>query len=407
MNRVSAALGIMCSLALLACGRTGTNSATHTFRTYRQAGVRIAETGIGPKYDGELFTYEPVLQLQQVEENPDSYLRYPAGFLQGEDDCYYVPDPGNHRIAVFDSEGRYLRAFGQQGEGPGDLQSFNLQSIIGNILEVFDYSLQRLTRFRTDGSLVEVIQLPRSSESRQACYVLADGRKVLIEYIDPWIPGPQNAVWHRGLVLDADDDTLNVIETDPVANSFRHGPGLRAGTPIPYSVRPICVWVAGRGFLTGRGEEPVLEWFDLEGRCSSRIVLDVPPDEISPELRRSIEARYDRSVERATGQLREFAKQQREGLIIPEAKGWWTDLQIDSAGFIWLSKATAMWEYTLPTVCRVLSPEGEYLGDTTLPAGRVRFQDGLLMGMVTDEETDEEIPTVFRIVPAVAGLDYQ
>jgi hypothetical protein len=228
----------------------------------------------------------------------------------------------------------------------------------------------------------------------------------VFEFINPWIRAPKNSVWYRVLVLDAADDTLAVMESEHVARSFLHGPSLSAGTPIPYAPSPVGAYVPGTGIVLSGGEDPVLHWYDLDGRKVREYRLTVPPDVVSTELRREIEARYDRGVERATGPLKEFVKQQREGLIIPEVKGWWTDLEIDTDGYLWLSKATALWERNLPTALRVLSPEGEYLGDTIWPAGRARIQDGMLMGSVEDAETGEMVPTVFRIVPNVAGFRY-
>lgn len=54
----------------------------------------------------------------------------------------------------------------------------------------------------------------------------------------------------------------------------------------------------------------------------------------------------------------------------------------------------------------VLSPEGEFLGTTTMPdAGSV--SRGHLLTMAEDPETGEHLPTVYRIRAAVPGLGYE
>ena len=57
---------------------------------------------------------------------------------------------------------------------------------------------------------------------------------------------------------------------------------------------------------------------------------------------------------------------------------------------------------------KIVELEGVYLGDTTWPriqrAGRV--VRGHLLAMVFNEETLQLAPTVFRIEPAVVGLEY-
>jgi hypothetical protein len=60
----------------------------------------------------------------------------------------------------------------------------------------------------------------------------------------------------------------------------------------------------------------------------------------------------------------------------------------------------------------VAAPDGEYLGDTTLPpmvltdfAG-IQIIGGRLLALVEDPETAERVPTVYRIRPAIDGLRY-
>jgi hypothetical protein len=60
----------------------------------------------------------------------------------------------------------------------------------------------------------------------------------------------------------------------------------------------------------------------------------------------------------------------------------------------------------------VAAPDGEYLGDTTLPpmvlsdfAG-IQIVGGHLLALVEDPESGERVPTVYRIRPAIDGLRY-
>ncbi len=74
-----------------------------------------------PKYAGELFTYEKILEIRPDPDNDVSLLYQPSAFTT-DGDAYYVADTYNHRIAVFDLQGNYVRSIGRQGEGPGELQ---------------------------------------------------------------------------------------------------------------------------------------------------------------------------------------------------------------------------------------------------------------------------------------------
>ena len=95
-------------------------------------------------------------------------------------------------------------------------------------------------------------------------------------------------------------------------------------------------------------------------------------------------------------------------LKIHEYKAFWGDLSIDEFGHYWLHIPRG---YMNPidtggSRYRVLSPEGEYLGDTRWPSSVGRVQNGCLMTYIENEETGEREATVFRIVPAVDGLIY-
>ncbi|MBC7232245.1 MAG: TIGR03663 family protein [Chloroflexi bacterium] len=46
----------------------------------------------------------------------------PKGIAVDEEGKVYVVDTRNHRVQVFDGEGRYLRGWGRQGNGPGEFQ---------------------------------------------------------------------------------------------------------------------------------------------------------------------------------------------------------------------------------------------------------------------------------------------
>lgn len=44
----------------------------------------------------------------------------------------YVLDPGNHRVVVVDPAGRFLREFGQEGEGPGEWRAPGSMAVLGD-----------------------------------------------------------------------------------------------------------------------------------------------------------------------------------------------------------------------------------------------------------------------------------
>jgi len=56
--------------------------------------------------------------------------------------------------------------------------------------------------------------------------------------------------------------------------------------------------------------------------------------------------------------------------------------------------------------CYILDPEGRYLGQAAIPNARASIVRGHLLATIEDNETGEQIPMVYRIVPTVEGLKY-
>ena len=68
----------------------------------------------------------------------------------------YVLDVGNYRIHRIDLDGNLLATMGNQGEGPGELESpVAIQAAGGGGVWVLDSQHQRIARFGPDGALVE------------------------------------------------------------------------------------------------------------------------------------------------------------------------------------------------------------------------------------------------------------
>ena len=55
---------------------------------------------------------------------------------------------------------------------------------------------------------------------------------------------------------------------------------------------------------------------------------------------------------------------------------------------------------------RIVSSDGQYLGNTRLPVMNGSISNGIVAGLLENAETGEQILTVFRIVSAHTGLSY-
>jgi hypothetical protein len=388
----------------------------HEFITRTEEGMVTAVNRGGPRFTEPIFRFEEVLELREDPGNEASFLYRPRGFVQDEAGRFYVNDYGNRRIAVFDASGAFSRGMGRAGEGPGEFRYlFDLQ-VEGGIVQAFDHELNRLTRFRTDGTLLDVVTLGTIPVDLGLGNVLEgfltpDERLVLRSQQD--IPDPDFQISrNRLVVLDAEHRLLWETATPEYKHVtwavFRGRRGL--GVMLPFPRTGSISFQPEQGVLVSPGDAPILLRYDLDGNVVRRIRLELEARPFTAGDRSRVLQDYDRRIAEASEATAEQLRATKEALIFPEFWPWWEGAGLDDAGRIWLGTAEHGADRETAgggTFYKVLDPRGEYLGDARVPPLRyTRFSRGRLLGQRTDPETGAEHLVVFRIVPAVAGLKY-
>lgn len=435
MRSTSTGIAVLVLFVLFsACGRSDGESTEHSFRVNNEDGLAVARTTGGPKFQEEIFNYEKILELRFDPENEESLLIRPRQLVMDSEGYIYVADPGNHRIAVFNPEGVFERSFGQEGQGPGDLFDPGWIHLHNDILIIPDSPRGRTSLFKTDGTFLDVLSYPRAGYRLRRLDKTSTGNLVLQQ--SRQLQDSEKEQWgERIIALSPSGDTLSVIDSPLVTLAkmvnaertvFVQSSQSFARRTLP---TPSYLHYTGYGqatffpdreqILISSGEEPFIDWYNVDGEIVKRIHLDLPEQSVTKEERDQIIAAYDRQVEEAVEQPDERrretgldrARLNREILQLPETKAFWTSVIIDTDGYYWLNfPMTQRTDFNSNTrlKLRVLSPEGEYLGDTLWPpffAGAVVY-NGHLLGVYLDAETDEQIPVVYRIHSTVRGLRY-
>ena len=397
------------SLTITACSRSSDDGG-HLFRIEEIDGVPTAITAGGPRYAEPIFNFELILTLKQDPDREESLLFRPTEFTMDRDGFFYVLDQGNGRVAVFDPGGDYVRAFGGKGKGPGEFEWMELQSLDDDIISVFDLDQQRMTRYRTDGTLLEVLTNPTGGRN----YGLRRGPDDLLLLFDSSHRTENNLAYssYSVLVIDSRRDTVAVMETSEAIVGFSQteevgGGGMMVSSwSIPFTGSPGAVYVPGRGLLMTSGDEPVLFLYDLTGKLIKVITIDLPLLPVTGSMRQDYEARMRESMERAAARSGR-APRALPNFRYPEFIGYWNQILVDDSGFIWLRKVPAgiqqpeeIWPYM------ILDPDGRYLGDVYCPARSGNIVNGRYLALVTDPDAGEVVPNVYSITPAVRGLRY-
>jgi hypothetical protein len=113
-------------------------------------------------------------------------IRLPGGEI-------LVPNAGTNEIRVFDRSGRYLRAIGRSGAGPGEFRLPSLVARAGDTLFVADPVNARISEILASGRLVKTIPITARSAATGYDVVgrFRDGRWAVVTKTSPNIYGPE------------------------------------------------------------------------------------------------------------------------------------------------------------------------------------------------------------------------
>jgi len=384
----------------------------HQFEITKSDGIIIATSSGDPKYTGELFSYEKVLTLNQDPSNDDSILFRPHPFPIGPDDYFYVPDEGNHRIAVFSPDGNFVRSFGRQGAGPGEFGALRLQSNLGNIIEFFDLRHLRSSRFRTNCTLIEVLTYPSAGFHLRGVHRATDDRRIVITQHES-TDEEYGWSWRRVTIIEGFADTIATIESEHVPVGImgqieRSGRSLSIIKMMSYVGEPVVLYRTDLSILISTGLKPELNWYNLDGKLHYVMRLVMEPVRVTREERQAILDAANKRVRESSGDQLTQALEGRRILQIPETKPFWTDIKIDEYGYIWmkLSETESQRRTEGGPAFRLLSPSGEYLGVTRWPVLDGMISRGHLTAIERDPETDEPFATVYQLQIVAKGMRF-
>jgi len=103
---------------------------------------------------GTILAQGPELEvLQTVEGGGDDLLHGPDALCFGPDSSRYVLNTGDCRVLQFDAQWELVRAFGRQGEGPGEFT--NPTGMILRQGKLWVFEMMRATLFSLEGEYLE------------------------------------------------------------------------------------------------------------------------------------------------------------------------------------------------------------------------------------------------------------
>jgi hypothetical protein len=184
------------------------------------------------------WRFERILELGGADDGPTAFFRvFPTSIGVDSLANLYVLDAGNYTISVFDGDGRHLRSFGRQGEGPGELGfPSDLAVTPAGEVAVYDFRRRALVLFDANGSFTGTFPLPGPLQRKVA--LLRDGR--IAAAVSQATHTPDSTDFS---LLALGDDTVEVAR---VRRLDRHEPQRFScmELALPPYFEPRVVWAA-------------------------------------------------------------------------------------------------------------------------------------------------------------------
>ena len=170
------ALAAVLSLAVASCADAQRTALPPT--VIDSAGIRIVANA-APAHAAATLSPSPAIDIGG-EGSAQSELAFVVGALRLGDGRIAIADQGTRAIRIFDANGRFVRAIGREGGGPGEFSSITrLELLAGDSLAAYDGLRVTLTVFDTSGRMGRSERLVAAPGGFRLEGLLGDGTMIL------------------------------------------------------------------------------------------------------------------------------------------------------------------------------------------------------------------------------------
>ncbi|HEU5217115.1 MAG TPA: 6-bladed beta-propeller [Gemmatimonadales bacterium] len=211
-------------------------------------------------------------------------MRLPGGEI-------VVPNAGTNEIRIFDKTGRFLRALGRAGAGPGEFKSLLLVDRTGDTLFLADRVNRRITLFAVDGTLLATTPVVARDAFGAFSVVgrLRNGRWLVRTTSSPSLSGPQRTFRDTARIGALDPDASSAVTWltwIPGTTYFVHNPanGPEGDVAAVVPLSPAAMAVAlGNDVVIGDSQDKVIGAYADTGAVLRLITLPLEPHPLTDQ----------------------------------------------------------------------------------------------------------------------------
>ena len=356
----------VCSLALILSSALAEQKPQWTGKIEVQNGINVIISPREPMYKGETLTLKEEMAIGGAASREPYSLAAVRSLAVDDTGAIFVLDEKDIVIKAFDKSGKYLKSFGQKGQGPGDLNSPSRITFdrTKRLLVVRNGPLG-LSTFGRDGAFLKTIVTEDIKASHNAVFD-TQGRlymnRIRVQDME-----------HRWDVLERYDSEMTMaveLKSIPIGS--------------PYNVvAPMVAWTIDRkdNIIFGYPQKYEIETIDSQGKTTKKIQRDYDPVEVGPELK-------ERNA-KALKELR-LPPEIASKIFLSKYHSAYANFLIDDDNRLfvatWKQKGT---DYFYD----VFDEDGRYLVEVLLPYKAILFEGGKLY---TSEADLEDYPVVKR-----------
>ena len=351
-------------------------------------GVKVIKNPKEPLFGEIIFDLEENFSIgNELDEN---YLFYKVRDI-GVDtkDRIYVLDAGNRRVQVFNKLGQYVMTIGQRGQGPGEFEN-PVDLFIDTEDKLYVLDNRRVTVFDAKGSYISTI---RTEIQISEFSVTSHG--TIIARLNPSLERKKSIVRinQNGAVINKYGEYPDVKPA--VRKGQRRGSYTIFTAFHDYTAHPRFCLIDEVRFIYGSPLEYKLNISEIPGN----LIMIIKKDEFSESIGRvekdKIIAELEESISRSgrkwpKGALEEASK-------FPPHRPFYRDILVDEVKRIYVLKVMSVLNEDQDIEADIYSESGYYIYKTSLPFYPSIIRSGNLYGIVSSEETGEEIIKKYTI----------
>jgi len=381
---IAVCLGMVFSLffCLPACKKEAAGPKVETID-----GVTYVHNPATPLHPGRTVAFEEDFTFKEKDEAGEIRIYKPGRFIVDSQGNVFVQDNSDMAIKVFDAQGKYLRAVGRKGSGPGEFGQIADMAILPDGRLLFtDFETRRTSLFNRDGQFLSSFQWKKFFSQ---VYLVTDSSYTVADMV---VSERARELWVKTIDFNGEEILTFGKFSYPEFKMLQQGE-ITFSTSVPWSPQSVFAGDQKRQWLYHcLNDKYVIEVYDSQGKLFRKIDRPYEPAPVTSADTAEFMSRFKDRPDSP------FAKMAKE-MELPKVKTVTDRMVVDSEGNLWVRTNEEKKEDDKTfTAVDILDPEGFYTARVWLDIFPALFAAGKMYRAFEDEGTGLSQLKRYRVV---------